>query len=614
MKTTIRCTGSAGSVAPATLLGQNLEAGNVVVEHMLSDRLTNPTFTGPAHHLTGLAPAWQPSGGNNYAGFRYEITPGMGLLGRSAQMLHNFLDGVPLGVLQIGRFIRKGETLEVVLWARAQHHPVRLCVGLRPNVARAPNYDTAKIEVDVTYYKEYRATLQAPCDDKEAIFFCHLENEGLVWLDQIHLRAAGEGLLRRQLVEAFDSIHMPVLRFPGGCLSTLHHWKHGTGPAHLRPVLPDPVFKYEMRYEFGTDEYLAMCLDLGILPQITINLGTGTPEEAGEWAAYVWNWFKERKVDPPAMYWQMGNEHFGVWELGNMSGDLYAKALLEYIPAVKKGYPKARIIALGHDRGSIRTPEHTRLPWRKPVLERAGKLVDLLSFQYYPEAWSADKAEQHIQAMRGVQTASGYLREGAADCRARGLKTKVAYTEWHLWVQAAHYDGKGFYDPEDAQHALLTSSMLNEFTRLAPDLELANFYHLIDGFGVFLLKGPEVVHTLTAEVYKLYRPAFPGKVLPLKVRSGEMAKDLPAVDATALKTADGVWLFAINRSMTESADVELEGLPPVVEGQMLVGQTWDGGMEMRPADASANSLRLPPLAIARLKLAGRTVAKKGRKK
>ena len=62
-------------------------------------------------------------------------------------------------------------------------------------------------------------------------------------------------------------------------------------------------------------------------------------------------WYRQRNLRLPTIYWQMGNEHYGAWELGNMSGEFYAEALHEYVPAVHRNYPEARIIALGPGNG-----------------------------------------------------------------------------------------------------------------------------------------------------------------------------------------------------------------------------------------------------------------------
>ena len=38
--------------------------------------------------------------------------------------------------------------------------------------------------------------------------------------------------------------------------------------------------------QFGTDEFIQLCRKMGWTPMLTVNLGTGTPEEARNWVEY----------------------------------------------------------------------------------------------------------------------------------------------------------------------------------------------------------------------------------------------------------------------------------------------------------------------------------------
>ena len=599
MHAIVRCLGPAGHVAPATLLGHNLELAGDTVAGLLADRLDNPHFAPPEDHQTGIAGGWEPGASRNAGGMRFELTPGMGLGGSTAQLLHNFGGRSGCGLVQTRRWLRAGETLEVSLWARAQHHPVALRIGLRPLAARAPAYAEAQVAITTTYWREYRVTLQAPVDDAYAVFYCFLEQIGLVWLDQLHLQPKGSGTVRDDVRAAFQSLRIPVLRFPGGSVTGGYHWRYGTGPAATRPTLPDPVFKWAVSYDFGTDDYLALCAEQGILPQISVNIGTGTPEEAGEWAAYVATWYREQGLNPPPMYWQIGNEQWGAWELGNMSGEMYAEALREFVPAVRAAYPSARIVALGPENGEG-LEAGTSSPWREPVLERAGDLVDLLALQWYASGWDEDPAVELLQALRGADTLAGSVRRAVADCRKRGLATRLAVTEWNYWRHASHYDGLGFLEPYDVLHGLFVFAVLQRFTGLTPDLELANFYHLLNPMGVFICRGPQVQETPLASLCRLVRPAFPGRVLPLHTQCDELSAGTAAVEAMALTNDAGHWLLLANYSPTEAATIELEGLPPYEGGSALVGEGLRAGWRLESTGPLRGSITVPPQSVMRL--------------
>jgi len=599
MAVSLRVAGRATHLVAETLLGHNLEAGGGCIQAMTSERLDNPKFLGAANWQTGIAPGWQPMG-NNMGHVRYELTPGMSLSGYESQLIHNF-GQEPVGILQTGRGLRKGETLEVELWAKAWHQPVTLQLEIAPLPSRQPCYDSKTVVVDAAYWKPYRVTLTSPCDDDQAVFKCLLPGEGVLWIDQIHLRPAGEGQLCQELIDRIGTLHMPVLRFPGGCATTNYHWRHGTGPAHLRPLLPDPVFKTNACYEFGTDEYLELCLSQKIRPHLTINIGSGTPDEAAEWAAYCAAWFRKRGVQPPTAYFQAGNEQYGSWESSHMTGDMYVDALKEFVPPLRKAYPNSRIIALGQRNSDGLRPELVT-PWLTQVLDHAADYFDVLTLSRYKGQWNDASLDRQINVVESVPKVESDLRTMVEALRTRGLKQTVALTEWNFWLHASHWDGKGFQEPDDAQHGLFVAGMLNMFARLGADMELANFYHLVHAMGVFGRRGAGVETRSTADIFQLYRPAFPGRFLPLAVHSPALGECEPAVDALGLSNAKGTWLFFANRSPTENARVKLDGF---TEGaaEVVMLRADDPLTPLRSAKAprAGTTVLLPPLSLVRLR-------------
>jgi len=606
MRVQIQAEGPATTHVPATILGQNLEMAGDTAAGLSTDRLSNGGFLGPPDPQTGLAPGWMPAMSHNAGGVRFELTAGMSLSGNWSQLIHNYGGAGHVGMLQTGRWVRAGERLVVTLWARAQHRPATLQVGLRPVDLPAPPYTQQDICIEATYWQPYTAVLPVPQDDDQAVFTCLMDGPGMVWIDQVHLRPEGVGTVRQDLVAAWRELGMPALRFPGGCISTNYHWRLGTGPQHLRPAMPDPVFKWDTSYEFGTDEYLALCRDLGITPQLSVNVGSGTPQEAAEWVAYCRNWFVEQRLPPPPIYVGIGNEHWGTWELGNMTGAMYAQALRDYVPGIRAAYPEARIIGLGPEAGETLLPRE-RLPWRQPVLEEAADLVDLLALQHYVSAWHEDGALELPQALRGIERMADEIAALMADCRRAGGRIRVAVTEWNLWRRAAHHDERGFWEPQDVTHALFVAAALNQFCRLAPDLELANHYHLLNPMGLYISRGATLRVAPTAEVFRLYRRALPARRVPLKVTTpdldGDSGPGLAAVDAVCLAGEGGTWLLVANRHGSQAAQTTWDGLGDAQEVVSLVGAPDGAGWLAQPIAWSAREATLPPHSVVGLRAA-----------
>src|SRR5690606_4224833 len=95
---------------------------------------------------------------------------------------------------------------------------------------------------------------------------------------------------------------------------------------------------------------------------------------------------------------------------------------------------------------------------------------------------------------------------------------------------------------------------------LTPDIEVANFYNLINAMGMVRNDGGFVSETGTSKLYKLYRPAFPGEMLPLAVESPQFDEGTPHVEAMAVRTADGTYVYLCNRSSGSSISVQVDGL------------------------------------------------------
>jgi len=82
------------------------------------------------------------------------------------------------------------------------------------------------------------------------------------------------------------ALKLPVLRF-GGNFTSGYHWRDGVGPMDQRVSMFEPGVGPAGYNHFGTDEFLNFCRLTGAQPQICLNLGSGTAEEAAEWVKYV---------------------------------------------------------------------------------------------------------------------------------------------------------------------------------------------------------------------------------------------------------------------------------------------------------------------------------------
>lgn len=88
-----------------------------------------------------------------------------------------------------------------------------------------------------------------------------------------------ENGFRKDVIEAFQELNCPVVRYPGGNFVATYHWYEGIGPKENRPKRPELAWNGIETNEFGTDEFMKWCKTVGTEPYICLNMGTGTLDE-----------------------------------------------------------------------------------------------------------------------------------------------------------------------------------------------------------------------------------------------------------------------------------------------------------------------------------------------
>ncbi len=587
-----------GPLVSELLMGVNLELTHPVSEALLSNRIRNAKFAGSADPQTGVVDEWLPFG-FNMGGMHAKAIEGMFLSPSQCQMLHNYTAPYGAGIVQSGIPIRKGEILEFRIWAKVRHHPVRLHVALRAEPSRnEAGYANAEILVDASYWKRYTVDFSIEETDPSARLFLLLKETGVLLMDQVSLNAKGSGPEDPDVQEAILRLRPPVLRFPGGCMSTNHHWRMGTGPNETRPTLADPVFKGRTEYGFGTDEYLALTHLLGASLHITINVGSGTPDDATEWATYCRDWHTSRGLEPPLAYFQIGNEQYGPWETSHMTAGMYVEALRNFVPGIRRAYPNCRIIALAEpvSTGVAGRPD---TPFRKEVLAQARDLADVLALNRYKGQWYDDPAEQLQNAVESVGKIQDDLDALIGEARAAGWTPRVALTEWNYWLHAAHWDGKNFYEPDDALHGIFFSGMLHALFRAAEHIEIASFYHLLNAMGLIRKSAGVVCETSIGALYRCYRSALPGRLIPLE----GSALGCAHLDGLALEKEGRVSLFLRHWNAKDPIPLALDpSLGTISRGEIFSSPDCYSPMKSRPLTENKSTIILPPLSIAKIEL------------
>src|SRR4029079_12807041 len=94
--------------------------------------------------------------------------------------------------------------------------------------------------------------------------------------------------IRNDVVAALKALHVPNVRWPGGCFADEYHWRKGIGPANHRPAPINANWGGGTEPNtFGTHEFMDFVDQIGAQAYLSVNVGSGTVEEGADWLEYL---------------------------------------------------------------------------------------------------------------------------------------------------------------------------------------------------------------------------------------------------------------------------------------------------------------------------------------
>ncbi|MCB0209997.1 MAG: alpha-N-arabinofuranosidase, partial [Anaerolineae bacterium] len=265
---------------------------------------------------------------------------------------------------------------------------------------------------------------------------------------------ADEDGFRTDVLNALEPLQYTVMRYPGGNFVSGYHWQNGIGPRDKRPTMQDLAWQSTEPNQIGTDEYIQLCRRMNWTPMLTVNLGTGTPEEARNWVEYcnspTGTYYADMRATNGSenphdvKLWCLGNEMDGPWQLGHVPADRYAIRAQQAAKMMKDTDPSLELVACGSC--AIELP--TYLEWDRQVLEYIGDYADYISLHRYVGN-TANDTPDYLAVTNSIDQ---QIEEMDAVCRyvqGKNRSSKRAYLcfdEWNVWYRARqqeHMDGKG---------------------------------------------------------------------------------------------------------------------------------------------------------------------------
>jgi alpha-N-arabinofuranosidase len=442
---------------------------------------------------------------------------------------------------------------------------------------------------------------------------------------------------RSDVLDALRRLKMTAMRYPGGNFASGYHWQDGVGARDERPTVRELAWQSIETNHFGTDEYVRLCRKMDWTPMLTVNLGTGTPEEARNWVEYCNSPEGTRYADlrrtngngqPHAVkLWCLGNEMDGRWQLGHVPADQYTIRAQQAAKMMKDTDPSVELVACGSC--GIQMP--TYMDWDRQVLENLGSLADYISLHRYV----GNRADDTADYLAVTSSIDRQIEEMDAVCRFVEAKqrskkrTYLCFDEWNVWYKNQEKDGRGKVAPHlieevyNLEDALVVAGFLHSFVRHADVVKIANLAQIVNVIAPILTRGEEMLIQSIFYPFEMFSKRRNGVSLQPRIDgpSYEAATNgvVPYIDSSAILDARKLHVFLTNRSLEQSAVVGVGlvdlGIASLENSEILTGpdakaeNSWESrdGIVAKPfldIDIENGQARceLPPLSFVAMTL------------
>jgi alpha-L-arabinofuranosidase len=396
---------------------------------------------------------------------------------------------------------------------------------------------------------------------------------------------------RNDVVAALRNLHVPDVRWPGGCFGDLYDWRDGIGPRAKRPVRVNVHWGGVTEdNSFGTHEFMNFAELIGADAYVSLNVGSLTPYDSAQWLEYMTSdsassLANERRKNGRAKPWTVkfvgiGNETWGCG--GNMRP--------EYAADINRRY--ATFAGTPREMGSLRIASGSHdddYDFAETMMKDGGRF-DGLSVHYYtvprifrdkgpatgfPESeWASTLVHaRHIDEIVGKTAV-------IMDKYDPGKKIGLYVDEWGTWYDQEPGSHPGFlYQQNTLRDAEVAALSLNIFQRHSDRVKGANIAQMINVLQAMILTDKEkMVLTPTYHVFDMYQVFMGAVPYPASVSGPDYAQGdnrLPMVDAFAARGKDGKLYLAIVNTDPSHAVQVVTNLTGTAHGRILSAIAMD---------------------------------------
>ncbi|MFD1872893.1 alpha-L-arabinofuranosidase C-terminal domain-containing protein [Hymenobacter bucti] len=392
---------------------------------------------------------------------------------------------------------------------------------------------------------------------------------------------------RPDVLEKVQRLRPPLLRYPGGTVTKIYHWKDGVG--QNRPVRKNLIWGGYDTNQVGTDEFVQYARLLGAAPFLTVNMSTGTAEEAADWVEYCnatqGYYAAQRQANGHAApyqvkYWGLGNEEAAKEDAGRLQDPRdYVKQAWYYAKLMKLQDPTIQLIMVGD-----------KPDWNQQILQELHPICDYISLHLYANSKPGDPASlfASIAEMEvAIKTTAAQIKALTPE-RVTGFSkwyrfpsrqqpVKIALDEWGIWENG----GKGAYDLEvdyTWNHALGVATFLNIFQRNAAVIGLATWAQTVN------VLAPIMTNETTSICQTIYYPMELYRRLCGPRSVAATTTGAATLDVSASTDGKTLTLAIVNRDSTAAITVKINA---------KVAGRWIAHELNAPSVAAMNTLQAP---------------------
>ncbi len=419
--------------------------------------------------------------------------------------------------------------------------------------------------------------------------------------------------VRRDLLYLTMNLRPAVLRWPGGCFADTYHWKDAIGPQSTRKKVANTFWQdwgnqlmkgvaslprtpsdsqsakefnrkigHDVHNQFGTLEFLAFCEEVLAIPYITVNYGSGTPEEAADWVEYCngslitdfggLRTIHGRRAPFNVPIWGIGNEIYLENEEGFEKNPAdYGKKYMQFARKMKSRDPSIKLVGCGWNQNN----------WNDGFLKEVDiEHIDYLSIhQYLPfpsnlnqllESEHPDNETVYYAMMAApFEIKKQILKAWSSIVKRFGERppVRIAFDEWGI-VYTIHDMVKTNYNMQDGIFAALVLMLFQRFSDICP---IGLWSMLVNALGMIRTEPEGIVLTPVFHVFKLFSEhTYDYLVEELSVEADQFdseqygqisrIKGNPFVESSATVSADGnkFSIMMVNKHISETIPIEIK--------------------------------------------------------